>query len=120
MTLSWRYVLFYGAHLHQYPQSANTTINIQANGLAPNWGQSIFQNANEIAANGLFQAKIEEIQAKTVAEKEWWEKRREAISSDFMKELEEDKHSPSDDGVLVDASTPAEARGVNKTKKAKK
>lgn len=100
---------------------ANPILMRQANALAPNWGQSIFQNANEIAANGLFQSSLEQIQSKTAAEKEWWEKRRAAISSDFMKELEEEKQAPSDDGVLVDAGTPAEgaASGVSGGKKKK-
>lgn len=90
----------------------------QANALAPNWGQTIFQNANEIAANGLFHTSLDQIQSKTAAEKEWWEKRRAAISSDFMKELEEDKQAPpSDDGVLIDAGLPAEGGKKKKGKK---
>lgn len=73
----------------------------------------------------MFQKKLEEITAKTDAEKEWWEKRRAAISSDFMKELDEDGEksqatAPSDDGILVDAGTPGEATGASKKKKGKK
>lgn len=60
----------------------------QANALAPNWGQTIFQSANEIAANTMFRNKIDEIQAQTVSEKEWWEKRRASIQTEFMKELD--------------------------------
>ncbi|KAF3762400.1 hypothetical protein M406DRAFT_347494 [Cryphonectria parasitica EP155] len=86
---------------------------MEANGLAPNWGQTIFQTANEIAANTMFHDKIDEIQSKTQAETEWWEKRRAAISSDFMKELEQE-----------DAGTPAErptsSSGGGKKKKGKK
>lgn len=95
----------------------------QANGLAPNWGQTIFQTANEIAANSLFQDKLEEIQSKTEAEKEWWEKRRNAISSEFMKELDEDagvKAPSSEDGILVDAGSPADTSGSSKKKRGKK
>lgn len=96
----------------------------QANGLAPNWGQTIFQNANEIAANGMFQDRLNEIEAKVESETEWWEKRRAAISSDFMKELDEEavKKAPSDDGILVDAGTPSSRPGssAGKKKKAKK
>jgi translocation protein SEC66 len=71
----------------------------------------------------MFQKKLEEITAKTDAEKEWWEKRRAAISSDFMKELDEDGEksqatAPSDDGILVDVSSPGEAS--KKKKKGKK
>lgn len=73
----------------------------------------------------MFQKKLEEITAKTDAEKEWWEKRRAAISSDFMKELDEDGDkaqatAPSDDGILVDAGTPGEGTGASKKKKGKK
>ena len=60
----------------------------QANALAPNWGQAIFQSANEIAANTIFRKRLEEIQAQTDSEKEWWEKRRASIQTEFMKELD--------------------------------
>ncbi|KAG8164665.1 hypothetical protein KVR01_004940 [Diaporthe batatas] len=101
---------------------------MEANGLSPNWGQSIFQSANELAANAMFQKKIEEITAKTASEKEWWEKRRAAISSDFMKELDEDvdgeKSRPttahSEDGILVDPSSPGDGTGASKKRKGKK
>jgi translocation protein SEC66 len=101
---------------------------LQANGLAPNWGQTIFQTANEIAANTMYQTKIEEIQAKTDAEKEWWEKRRSAISSEFMKELDEDagarttqpKAPSSEDEILVDVGSPGGESGASKKKKGKK
>lgn len=103
---------------------ANTRF-YQANGLAPNWGQTIFQTANEINANTAFLSRLDEIQSKTEAEKEWWEKRRAAISEGFMKELDEegDKKTSSDDGVLVDATTPAErpqSSSGGKKKKGKK
>lgn len=76
----------------------------------------------------MFQKKLDEITAKTDAEKEWWEKRRATISSDFMKELDEDGEksqatAPSDDGILVDAGTPGtpgEGTGASKKKKGKK
>ncbi|KAI0482775.1 Sec62/63 complex, subunit Sec66 [Xylariaceae sp. FL0804] len=99
----------------------------EANALAPGWGQSIFQSANEIAANAALRARLEEIEARAPAERQWWEKRREAIQKDFMRELDEDAAaggatsannnttkaastkggaSSSDDGVLVDPNTP--------------
>lgn len=103
-----------------------TQILCQANGLAPNWGQTIFQTANEINANTAFLSRLDEIQSKTESEKEWWEKRRAAISEGFMKELDEEgevKKTPSDDGILVDAGTPAErpqSSSGGKKKKGKK
>jgi len=66
---------------------------MEANALHPNWGQTIFQSANEIAANTMFRKRIDEIQAQTDADKEWWEKRKASIQSDFMKEL--DAESPA-------------------------
>jgi translocation protein SEC66 len=62
---------------------------MEANAYAPNWGQSIFQSAHEMSNNGVLRKRINDIQSQTEAEKEWWEKRRDAIRSDFMKELEE-------------------------------
>lgn len=78
----------------------------QANALAPGWGQTIFQTANEMTQNAKIREHVDEIQSKTQSEKEWWEKRREHISSEFMKELDEDKTSTKphseDEAVLVD------------------
>ncbi|KAI1488170.1 Sec62/63 complex, subunit Sec66 [Biscogniauxia mediterranea] len=92
----------------------------EANALAPGWGQVIFQSANEIAANTALRSRLEEIESRTESEKQWWEKRREAIQKDFMKELDEDatkdstKGASDDDGVLVDATTPASTPGKKK------
>ena len=86
----------------------------QANALAPNWGQTIFQSAHEIAANTKLRQRLDEIKSHTEAEKLWWEKRRSQIQSDFMKELDESEKSSAkaaseDDAVLVD--TPAKGGG---------
>lgn len=78
----------------------------EANALAPGWGQIIFQTANEMTQNAKIRENVDEIQSKMEAEKEWWEKRRDQISTDFMKELDEDKTSTKpqseDEAVLVD------------------
>lgn len=112
-----------------------TPLRCQANALAPNWGQTIFQSANEIAANTVLRKQLDEIQAQAESEKAWWDKRRAAIQGEFMKEIGADddassaaaasdsKPAPSspvitnasstkttsseDDGVLVDASSRA-------------
>ena len=65
-------------------------ISKQANALSEGWGNTIFQSANEIAANTAFKKTLKEIETKAPAEKEWWEKRRASIQSEFMKELDED------------------------------
>lgn len=70
----------------------------------------------------MFQEQLDKIQSKTDSEQEWWEKRRAAISSDFMKELDEEavKQAPSDDGVLVDAGTSSPRPGSSAGPKKKK
>lgn len=68
--------------------------------------------------------RLDEIQNKSAAEKEWWDKRRETIQTEFMKELEEEpakgstKVSSDDDAVLVDSTTPVTT--PSKKKKGKK
>ncbi|RYP06988.1 hypothetical protein DL764_002811 [Monosporascus ibericus] len=99
----------------------------EANALAPGWGQTIFQSANEINANTVLRKRLQEIEAKADAEREWWEKRRAAIQQDFMRELDEVASTAGsvrtagttddDDGVLVDAATPASATSSKKKKK---
>ncbi|KAM0245131.1 hypothetical protein ACHAP5_005671 [Fusarium lateritium] len=79
----------------------------EANALAPNWGQSIFQSAHEMTANAAMRGSIEEILVQAESEKQWWEKRRGQISTDFMKELDGSEQSSSanttsEDGVMVD------------------
>ncbi|KAK6954441.1 hypothetical protein Daesc_004408 [Daldinia eschscholtzii] len=96
---------------------------IQANALSPGWGQTIFQSANEIAANTLLRTRLEEIESRAEADKEWWEKRRETIQKDFMRELEEDSSTKGsvkgsdDDAVLVDSGSPTTPSKKKKGKK---
>ncbi|KAI1459012.1 Sec62/63 complex, subunit Sec66 [Annulohypoxylon moriforme] len=98
----------------------------EANALAPGWGQTIFQSANEIAANTMLRTKLDEIEHRAEADKEWWEKRRETIKKDFMRELDEESSTKGsvkgsdDDAVLVDSGTPASTPGGSKKKKGKK
>ena len=106
---------------------------MKANAFAPNWGQSIFQSANEINQNNLLRERIAEIQGQLDAEKEWWEKKRAGIQTEFMKELEAErkgvtpdssqrKTNSDDDAVLVEADGPAQPQGGvgGKKKKGKK
>ncbi|KIL94577.1 hypothetical protein FAVG1_01508 [Fusarium avenaceum] len=79
----------------------------EANALAPNWGQSIFHSAHEMTANAAMRGSIEEILAQAESEKQWWEKRRGQIQTEFMKELDGSEQSSSanttsEDGVMVD------------------
>jgi translocation protein SEC66 len=76
----------------------------------------------------MFRKRLDEIQAQTTAEKEWWEKRRASIQSDFMKELDEasvksptNKTGSDDDAILVESGGPAVAdKGSMRKKKGKK
>ncbi|KAI1003574.1 hypothetical protein K3495_g4633 [Podosphaera aphanis] len=101
----------------------------EANALQPNWGQTIFQTANEMAANIVTRDNLNEIQAKAQSEKEWWEKRREKIQAEFLRELEAEPSNQGrtvnaasdDDAVLVAGDGPAvNDKGSIRTKKAKK
>ncbi|KAI9680017.1 MAG: translocation protein S66 [Caeruleum heppii] len=117
----------------------------EANAYSPNWGQTIFQTANEMAANNHLRNRHDEIQNQATSEKQWWEQRRANIQSDFMKELDEgigaagtetsgkkEKAGPStagtgegrgsdEDAVLVEGGGPmAGGKGGTKKKKGKK
>jgi len=104
---------------------------LEANALHPNWGQTIFQSANEIAANTVFRKRLDEIQAQTTADKEWWEKKLASIQSEFMKEIEGEsaipaksnaqKASSDEDAILVEGGGPAvNDKGSVRKKKNKK
>ncbi|KIV85736.1 hypothetical protein PV11_01397 [Exophiala sideris] len=49
----------------------------EANALAPNWGQSIFQSASEMVPNKMLREKLEVIKTRLPAEKEAWDAQRE-------------------------------------------
>ncbi|KAF2234432.1 hypothetical protein EV356DRAFT_501641 [Viridothelium virens] len=107
----------------------------EANAFSDGWGQTIFQSANEMANNQIMRKRLDEIQSQVAAEKDWWEKRKATIQSDFMKELDDDakakeekdraeRKSSDDDAVLVEsggpASTPGGGQGKSNKKKAKR
>lgn len=71
--------------------------------------------------------RLDEVEAQTEHDKEWWEKRRTTIKTEFMKELDEEsekgqaKTGSEDEAVLVDTDTPsATPSGASKKKKGKK
>lgn len=69
--------------------------------------------------NVIIRERVAELQAKGRADREWWDKERETISSKFMQELDEEvpagggKSAPTgvgnsdEDAVLVEAGGPA-------------
>lgn len=99
----------------------------KANALAPNWGQTIFQSANEIAANTMLRKRLDDITNQTEAEKEWWAKRQGAAgieqpaassptttTSESLPATSKETPGSSEDGILVEddvpeSSTPAPA-----------
>lgn len=68
-----------------------------------------------MTANATMRSSIEEILAQAESEKQWWEKRRGQIQSEFMKELDGSEQSSSaktaseEDTVMVD--TPSKKEG---------
>lgn len=63
----------------------------------------------------MIRKRVNEIQAQAQSEKEWWERKKASIQSDFMKELEDEKSAAAapvgkgsdDDAVLVESGGPA-------------
>ncbi|KAL8714922.1 MAG: hypothetical protein Q9220_001435 [cf. Caloplaca sp. 1 TL-2023] len=111
-----------------------------ANALQANWGQSIFQSANEVHHNAILREKLNAIQAQGKADKEWWQQEKASIQSNFMKELGEpetdnakptstpgpDKVGSDEDAVFVEGGGPAASgtasgsKGGTKRRKGKK
>ncbi|KAK3072600.1 Translocation protein S66 [Teratosphaeriaceae sp. CCFEE 6253] len=99
----------------------------EANAFAPQWGQTIFQSANEMNQNLLIKQRMVEIQEGLEAEKSWWETKRAGIQSDFMKEVAAEEKpaeisaanapvprktgSSDEEAVIVEAGGPAQAQG---------
>lgn len=101
----------------------------QANALAPpNWGQIIFQSANEMANNQLAKQRMAEIQGDVAAEQDAYDKRKKAIRAEFLKEhdvrdddeAQSQKGDSSDDAVMVEGGGPAGNQGSAKKKQKKK
>ena len=99
----------------------------QANAFVPGWGQTIFQTANEMAANIHLRKRTDEIQAQSAVEKAWWDERRAGIQSEFLKELDgpgqkktgatSAEKGSDEDAVLVE---PADGQQQAKKKKSGK
>jgi len=79
----------------------------------------------------MFRKRLDEIQAKTESEKQWWDKRRASIQTEFMKELDStpsttpaktpSKAGSDEDAIFVESGGPAVSeKGSIRRKKAKK
>ncbi|KAF9894218.1 translocation protein S66 [Aspergillus nanangensis] len=60
----------------------------EANAYVPNWGQTIFQSANEMMNNVIYRDRMEFHQSKVDEERQWWDKKKATIQDGFMKELD--------------------------------
>jgi translocation protein SEC66 len=93
------------------------------------WGQFIFQSGSEMAQNFAIRKRLDEVQGQLAEEKEWWEKRRTSIQSEFMKELDAESNgsvgkattkSSDDEAVMVEAPSASSSQQLGKKKKGKK
>lgn len=83
----------------------------EANAYVPNWGQTIFQSANEVANNSIFRQRIEDYQSKVKEEREWWDRKKASIQKGFMKELDKEETEKGSSTT----SAPAPASSVSKS-----
>ncbi|KAL2436737.1 hypothetical protein ABEF95_013711 [Exophiala dermatitidis] len=67
----------------------------EANALAPNWGLSIFQSANEMVQNKILRDKLDAVRATLPAEKEAWEAQRERSRRELLGEGEPTAKGPA-------------------------
>jgi len=68
-----------------------------------------------MTANAAMRSSLEEILAQAESEKEWWEKRRGQIQTEFMKELDSEQSSSAkatseEDAVLIDSPSKQAAQ----------
>ncbi|OJJ63198.1 hypothetical protein ASPSYDRAFT_117942, partial [Aspergillus sydowii CBS 593.65] len=87
----------------------------EANAYAPNWGQTIFQSANEMVNNAIVRERLEKHQSKLDEEKAWWGKRKATIQEGFMKELDAEK--PAIVSATATTAAAAAATDVAEEKK---
>lgn len=86
-----------------------------------------------MAQNFAIRKRLDEVQGQLGEEKEWWEKRRSSIQSEFMKELDAEsngsvgkatmkstKSNSDDEAVMVEAPSASSSQHLGKKKKGKK
>lgn len=84
----------------------------EANAYVPNWGQVIFQSANEMMNNDLYRKRMEEHQTKLAEEKAFWEKKKASIQEGFMKELDESEGGAAQTEKATEAAPTSAAPSV--------
>ena len=91
-----------------------------------------------MAGNAIIRQRVEELQAQGKEDREWWDKKRASIQTDFMKELDEgaaasrpnisrgEKVGSDEDAVMVEgggtmpSGSAAGSKGDTKKRKGKK
>lgn len=68
-----------------------------------------------MANNQMIRKRMDELQSQVAAEKEWWDKRKATIQSDFMKELDNEGHKSALASPTSVASSGAGTAGTTKT-----
>ncbi|ODM19854.1 hypothetical protein SI65_04840 [Aspergillus cristatus] len=88
----------------------------EANAYAPNWGQTIFQSANEMMNNNIIRQRIETHQSKLAEEREWWDRKKTSIQEGFMKELDaEGSSTTTTTTTKTEPPRPSSSSGANTT-----
>ncbi|KAH2183480.1 hypothetical protein KXV81_000618 [Aspergillus fumigatus] len=87
----------------------------EANAYVPNWGQTIFQSANEMLNNALFRERLQSYQNKLAEEREWWDKKKASIQEGFMKELDAESSAATKSEQAVSTTTTTSSTPGTKT-----
>jgi translocation protein SEC66 len=94
---------------------ANSGALLQANAYVPNWGQTIFQSANEMLNNALFRERLQSYQNKLAEEREWWDKKKASIQEGFMKELDAESSAATKSEQATSTTTTTSSTPGTKT-----
>lgn len=87
---------------------------MEATAFKPEWGQVIFQTANEIAQNTKIRQRAVEVAAKAASERAWWDEKRNRAEKELLAESASDE-----DTVLVEQPQGVKATAAGKKSKAK-
>lgn len=112
--------LEYSMGLLQHKLTVLSLSPSQANAFAPNWGQTIFQSASEMAGNAVLKKKLAAIAASVEPEKEWWEAKRATTQEDFMRELDKDSATATAAAAEKEKKGPTAAAATTPADKAEK
>lgn len=85
---------------------------MEASAFKQEWGNSIFQTANEIAQNTRVRERAAEVAVRAASERAWWDEKRERATKELLGESTSDE-----DAVIVEQpGVKATAAGKKKSK----